>query len=232
MAMTPSPLATTILFKLGPVAVSSAVVTTWALMLVLVGGSMLLSRRIQVEHPGRAQALVEWLLQIVDEQIVGATRLEPGPYRPLIATLFLFILCANLSSLIPGVEPPTGHIETDAALALVVFCAVIYFGIRTRGAYGYLRSFAEPTWVMVPLNLVEQITRTFSLMLRLFGNIMAGIFVVGIVLSLAGLLVPIPFMALDVLTGIVQAYIFSVLAIVFIGASAGEGHSNPTKENA
>ena len=228
MSLPASPLRTTVLFHLGSLPLSETVVTTWILMMVMAGGALLLSRRLRVEQPGAVQVVLEWLLQIVDEQIRGATRLEPAPYRPLIATLFLFILVANLSSLIPGVEPPTGRLETDAALALIVFAAVIHFGIRRCGLRGYLRSFADPSWVMVPLNLIEQLTRTFSLMLRLFGNVMAGIFVVGIVLSLAGLLVPIPFMALDVLTGIVQAYIFAVLAVVFIGAATGEAGQSPT----
>jgi F-type H+-transporting ATPase subunit a len=104
-----------------------------------------------------------------------------------------------------------------------VFCAIIFYGIRTRGLIGYLATFAEPTWIMIPLNLIEQITRSFSLIVRLFGNIMSGVFVIGIVLSLAGLLVPIPFMALDLLTGLIQAYIFTVLAMVFIGAAVSEG---------
>jgi F-type H+-transporting ATPase subunit a len=103
-----------------------------------------------------------------------------------------------------------------------VLGATIHFGISTRGLVGYLKTFAEPTWVMIPLNIVEQVTRTFSLIVRLFGNVMSGVFVVGIVLSLAGLLVPIPLMALDLLTGGVQAYIFAVLATVFIGAAIGE----------
>ena len=135
------------------------------------------------------------------------------------------MLIANWSSLVPGIEPPTAHLETDAALALIVFCATIYYGIATRGLGGYLRTFAEPTWVMIPLNVVEQITRTFSLIVRLFGNVMSGVFVIGIVLTLAGLLVPIPLMALELLTGAVQAYIFAVLATVFIGAAAGERHA-------
>ena len=99
---------------------------------------------------------------------------------------------------------------------------MVWFGIRTRGLRGYLATFAEPTCVMIPLNLVETITRTFSLMVRLFGNVMSGVFVIGIVLSLVGLLVPVPLMALDLLTGAVQAYIFTVLAMVFIGGAAGE----------
>jgi F-type H+-transporting ATPase subunit a len=152
-------------------------------------------------------------------------RVAPKPYVPVIGTLFLFILAANWSSLVPGVEPPTAHIETDAALGLIVFFAIIYFGIRARGFGGYLKSFVEPTIFMTPLNLVETFTRTFSLIVRLFGNIMSGVFIIGIILSLAGLLVPIPLMALELLIGAIQAYIFTVLAMVFIGSAVSEGRT-------
>jgi F-type H+-transporting ATPase subunit a len=129
---------------------------------------------------------------------------------------------------VPGVVPPTAHLETDIALALLVFLAVIYFGILAGGMRGYLASFAVPNPVMIPLNFVESLTRTFSLLVRLFGNVMSGVFVIGIVLSLAGLLVPIPLMALDLLTGAVQAYIFAVLAMVFIAQTLGE--AKPTTQ--
>jgi F-type H+-transporting ATPase subunit a len=148
---------------------------------------------------------------------------EPAPYRAFIGGLFAFILVANWSSLLPGIEPPTAHVETDAALAALVFLAVIWFGIRANGVGGYLRSFAAPNALLIPLNFIESLTRTFSLLVRLFGNVMSGVFVVGIVLSLAGLLVPIPLMALDLLTGAVQAYIFAVLAMVFIAGVVAEG---------
>jgi F-type H+-transporting ATPase subunit a len=141
---------------------------------------------------------------------------------PLVATLFFYILAANWSSILPGVEPPTAHIETDAALGIIVFLAVIGYGIRARGLLGYLRTFAEPTILMAPLNFAEAFTRIFSMIVRLFGNIMSGVFVIGVVLSLAGLIVPIPLMALDLLTGAIQAYIFTVLAMVFIGSAVGE----------
>jgi F-type H+-transporting ATPase subunit a len=120
------------------------------------------------------------------------------------------------------VEPPTAHLETDAGLALLVFLAVIRFGVRAGGVAGYLRTFATPSMIMIPLNFIESITRTFSLLVRLFGNVMSGVFMIGIVLSLAGLLVPIPLMALDLLTGAVQAYIFAILAMVFIAGAIAE----------
>lgn len=216
-----SPLATLPLFHLGPVPISSPVATTWVVMAVLWAGAALVTRSLRLA-PSKAQTVCELLVGTIDEQIRGTMQVEPAPYRALIGTLFLLILSCNWSSLLPGVEPPTAHIETDAALALIVFCATIFHGIRVRGLRRYLASFAEPAWIMIPLNLVEQLTRTFSLLVRLFGNVMSGVFVIGIVLSLAGLLVPIPLMALDLLTGAVQAYIFTVLAMVFIGAALGE----------
>ena len=125
--------------------------------------------------------------------------------------------------------PPTARLETDAALALIVFVAVIWFGVRAGGLEGYLATFATPSPLMIPLNFVESLTRTFSLLIRLFGNVMSGVFMVGIVLTLAGFLVPIPLMALDLLTGAVQAYIFAILAMVFIGGALGD--EKPTSPN-
>lgn len=221
--MITSPLRTVALWHVGPVPISEPVVVTWAIIALALVGSMWATRRLSLE-PSTGQAALEALVDTLDAQIRETMQTDPGPYRGLLGTIFLFVLCANWSSILPGVEPPTAHLETDAALASVVLGATVFYGVRTRGLLGYLRTFAEPTWVMIPLNVVEQITRTFSLVVRLFGNVMSGVFVVGIVLSLAGLLVPIPLMALDLLTGAVQAYIFTVLAMVFIGAALADTH--------
>ncbi|MFC4732501.1 F0F1 ATP synthase subunit A [Salipiger abyssi] len=219
--MMESPLSLEPLFHLGPVPITAPVVVTWAIMLALALFARLATRRLTL-IPGKLQTVLELLVTTIDDQIRDTMQRDPAPFRALIGTIFLYVLIANWSSLIPGIEPPTAHLETDAALALIVFAATIAFGISGRGLRGYLATFAEPSWVMIPLNLIEQITRTFSLIVRLFGNVMSGVFVVGIVLSLAGLFVPIPLMALDLLTGAVQAYIFAVLATVFIGAAVGE----------
>jgi F-type H+-transporting ATPase subunit a len=216
-----SPLSNPPLFHLGPLPVTEPVVATWGIMLLLAGGGALLTRRLRLA-PGRTQAALELIVDTVDSQIRETMRVAPGPYRAFIGTLFVFIFVANWSSLLPGVAPPTAHLETDAALALLVFLAVIWFGIRAGGVRGYLASFAFPNPVMIPLNFIETLTRTFSLLVRLFGNVMSGVFVIGIVLSLAGLLIPIPLMALDLLTGAVQAYIFAVLAMVFIAGAVAE----------
>jgi F-type H+-transporting ATPase subunit a len=216
-----SPLTLEPLFSIGPVEITAPVVVSWAIIALLGGVSFLATRRLAL-LPTKTQAALELVVSTVDTQIHDTMQTDPAPFRALIGSIFLFTLISNWSSLIPGVEPPTAHIETDAAMALIVFAATIGWGVRTRGFRGYLATYAEPTWVMIPLNIVEQFTRTFSLIVRLFGNVMSGVFVVGIILTLAGLLVPIPLMALDLLTGTVQAYIFAVLATVFIGAAVGE----------
>ena len=218
------PLTAKVVFRLGPVPITAPVVTTWGLMAALALGGWLATRALSVT-PTPRQTVLEMIIGAIEDQIQATMRAAPKPYVAMVGTLFLFILAANWSSLVPGVEPPTAHIETDAALGLIVFFAILYFGIRARGLGGYLKTFAEPTFFMIPLNIVETFTRTFSLIVRLFGNVMSGVFIVGIVLSLAGLLVPIPLMALGLLTGAVQAYIFTVLAMVFIGSALDEGRS-------
>lgn len=216
-----SPLLSVALFHVGPVPITEPVLATWAIMAVLVIGAALLTRRLSLV-PSKTQAALELIVATVDGQIRDTMRVAPAPYRAFIGTLFVFIFVANWSTLVPGVQPPTAHLETDAALALLVFLAVIWFGIRAGGIRGYLGSFASPSPLMIPINFLESITRSFSLLVRLFGNVMSGVFMIGLVLSLAGLLVPIPLMALDLLTGAVQAYIFAILAMVFIGGATGE----------
>jgi F-type H+-transporting ATPase subunit a len=225
-----SPLANATLFHIGPAPITSAVVVTWGLMAFLVGGAFLVKRRLSLDQ-SPTQSVLELIVDTVDGQIRDTMQVEPGRYRAFIGTLFMFIFVANWSTLIPGVEPPTAHLETDIALAFLVFLAVIVFGIRAGGLGHYLATFASPSPIMIPLNFVESLTRTFSMFVRLFGNVMSGVFMVGIVLTLAGFLVPIPLMALDLLTGAVQAYIFAILAMVFIAGAVGDGQpASPTSE--
>ncbi len=223
-----SPLASHVLFTLGPIPITQPVVTTWGIMAALTLGSWAATRKLAL-RPSRTQAALEFVVDMITLQIRETMETEPRPYLALIGTLFIFLLVANWSSLIPGVEPPTATLETDAALALIVFAATLWFGVRALGVKGYLNSFARPSIMLAPLNLVELFTRSFSLMVRLFGNVMSGVFMIGVVLSLAGLLVPIPLMALEMLTGAVQAYIFGALAMVFIGSALTE-QSPPKQE--
>lgn len=215
-----SPLATTVVFHLGPVPLTRPVVTTWAIMAVLTVVSWLGTRRLRI-RPGFWQASLEILVETIASQIRSVIGRDPSPFLPVLGTLFIYIVCANLSAVVPGVEAPTAHIETTGALAAIVYLAVHAFGITMRGPKSYLAGYLKPSWFMLPLNVISEFTRTFSLMVRLFGNIMSHEFVIGIVVALAGLLVPVPLMALAILIGIVQAYIFTVLATVFIGAAVG-----------
>jgi F-type H+-transporting ATPase subunit a len=218
--MLDSPLTSVILFHLGPIAITRPLVTTWVIMLVLIAACWGITRRLQVRPDGR-QAVLEIVVTGIAQQIEDVIRKDPRPFLPLLGTLFIFVVTANLSGLLPGVQAPTSKLETPAALALIVFFSVHYFGVRARGLRGYLASFAEPKLIMLPLNIVSQLTRTFSLMVRLFGNVMSGEFVIALVVALAGLFVPIPLMVLEILVGIVQAYIFTVLATIFVGAAVG-----------
>jgi F-type H+-transporting ATPase subunit a len=187
-------------------------------MAVLILVSWFLTRRLSL-RPDRRQAVLELIVTGIMAQIQEVIRKDPRPFLPILGTLFIFLVAANLSGVLPGVEAPTGKLETPAALALIVFASLHFFGVRARGPLGYLASFAKPKLVMLPLNIVAEVTRTFSLMVRLFGNVMSGEFIIALILALAGLFVPIPLMALEILVGVVQAYIFTILATVFIGSA-------------
>jgi F-type H+-transporting ATPase subunit a len=220
--MTPqrSPLETEILFRVGAIPVAGAVVTTSAIVLLVGLASWAGTRRLRLS-PGRSQTVLEGVVTLVGEEVRDIVRRDPLPFLPLLGTLFLFIAIANLSALVPGVEPPTASIETPAALAIVVFVSAHGLGVRAQGWGRYFGSFLRPNPLLLPLNIVSEVTRTFSLMVRLFGNMMSHELVLGIVVTIAGLLVPIPFMALGILVGLIQAYIFSILATVFVGAAIG-----------
>jgi F-type H+-transporting ATPase subunit a len=215
-----SPLETEILFRLGAVPVARPVVTTSAIVLLLGVASWASTRRLRLS-PGRWQAVLEGVVTWVSDQLREIVRRDPTPFVPLLGTLFLFIAVANVSAVFPGVKSPTASIETPAALALVVFLSTHYYGVREQGPRRYLGAYLKPNPLLLPLNIVSEITRTFSLMVRLFGNMMSHELVLGIVATIAGLLVPIPFLALGILVGLIQAYIFTTLATVFIGAAIG-----------
>jgi len=216
--MAPSPLASAVLFHLGPVPITRPVVTTWVIMAVLTLVPWFVTRRL-ARHPDWRQAVLELIVTGIMGQIEEVTRKDPRPFLPVLGTLFIFLVTANLSGVLPGIEAPTGKLETPAALAFIVFASVHFFGVRARGPLSYLASFAKPKLVMLPLNIVSEITRTFSLMVRLFGNVMSGEFIIALIVAFAGLFVPIPLMALEILVGVVQAYIFTILATVFIASA-------------
>ena len=215
-----SPFDLPVVFQVGPVPVTRPVVITWGIMAVLALGSRLLTRRLRV-RPGRVQTALELLVTSIETQVGEVIPDGGSGYVWLLGTMFIFLVFANASGLVPGLQAPTAHLETPAALAAVVFLSVHVAGVSRHGLLGYLREFARPSIFLLPLNILSEVTRTFSLMIRLFGNVMSGEFIIAIVLGLAGLLVPLPLMGLELLTGLIQAYIFTTLAAVFIAAALG-----------
>lgn len=203
------------LFKL-----NGTIVFTWALMAVLVLGSMLITRKLSTDHQrSRWQNLLEIVVTGMTEQIREVGLERPERYLAFLGTLFLFVAAAALATIVPGYEPPTGSLSTTVALALCVFVAVPLFGIREQGLGGYLKSYLEPTIIMLPFNLISELSRTLALAVRLFGNMMSGAMIVGILLTITPFLFPAVMTLLGLLTGMVQAYIFSILAAVYLAAA-------------
>jgi F-type H+-transporting ATPase subunit a len=209
----------TVVFGLGPIPVTATMLTSLAVSLLLVAGAALLTRSARRTPASTAAALalltVQWLEQLVHD-VTG--RAEPALVA-LCGSLFLFIAACNLSGQLPGVNPPTASLATTSALAAVVFLAVPAAGIRARGLRGYLLGYFRPNPLFAPLHVISELSRTLALSVRLFGNIMSGHLVVALLVALTGFLVPMPLMALDVLIGLLQAYIFSILAAVYVGAA-------------
>ena len=217
--MESSPFAPDILFYIGPAPISRAVATTWVIMAALTLLSWLGLRR--PESGGRLQSAFEILVEALESQIRDISHRDPWPYLSMLGTLFVFLAVANLTAVVPGLKPPTGHLETPISLAMIVFFSVHVFGLRAQGVGRYLKRYIHPNPLLAPLNILSELTRTLSLMVRLFGNMMSHEFMIAIISYLAGLLLPIPFLLLGVLIGLIQAYIFTVLAAVYIGAATG-----------
>lgn len=216
-----APFESPIAFTLGPLPITWPVLYAVLCSLILTLLGALLSTRIGAPRRGRLATALEAIVSLLRAELDQVMQTDSRPFLPLLGGLFLFIAMANLMGLVPGLGAPTAHLETAIALGLVVFGAVHVLGVRQRGWRAYLGSFAHPRWWMLPLNILSELTRTLSLVLRLFGNVMSGEFVIAIVLSLAGFLVPVPLMALEALLGLIQAYIFTILAAVFIGGAIG-----------
>ena len=200
---------------------NGTIVFTWGLMLVLVVGSKLVTRKLSTGMKrSRWQNLLEIVVTGIEKQIEDVGLKQPEKYIGFLGTLFLFVALAALGTVIPGFEPPTGSLSTTAALALCVFVAVPLFGVEEQGLWSYLKSYAEPTVIMLPFNVISELSRTLALAVRLFGNMMSGVMIIGILLTITPFFFPIVMTVLGLLTGMVQAYIFSILAAVYIAAAA------------
>ena len=221
-----------VFWQFGVVKLNATIVYTWGLMLVLAVGSILVTGRLSRGlQRSRWQNLLEIIVTSLEKQIEEVGLSQPRKYLGFLGTLFLFVALSALCTVFPGFEPPTSSLSTTAALALCVFVAVPLFGIEGRGLFSYLKSYMEPTIIMLPFNLISEVSRTLALAVRLFGNMMSGAMIIGILLTITPFVFPIVMTMLGLLTGMVQAYIFFILATVYIAAatqvSKPEAEPNP-----
>lgn len=206
--------------QVGPLPITQTLLYTWLVMALLVGLALLARRHLgEPDAPGPLQNALEGIVELIRDQLGEIAQEDPAPYLPFVGTLFLFIATSNLLGAVPGFEPPTASLSTTTALALTVFAAVPWYGIRRQGLLGYLREYLRPAFWMLPLHLVSEVSRTLALAVRLFGNVMSDTVIIAILLSVAPLIFPVLLHVLGLITGLLQAYIFAVLAMVYIAAA-------------
>lgn len=214
-----------VFWQWGWFSLNATIVFTWLVMALLTTISWLVTRRLSAGTSiSYWQNLLEVLVTGIRDQISEVSQQQPGRFLPFVGSLFLFIAMANLLNIVPGYMPPTGSLSTTTALAMCVFVAVPVFGVVEEGLAGYLRHYVKPSWFMLPFNLIGEISRTIALAVRLYGNIMSGTVIVAILLSLTPYFFPVVMQLLGLLTGMIQAYIFAILAMVYI-ASATSAHA-------
>jgi F-type H+-transporting ATPase subunit a len=217
-----------IFWQYGFFKLNATIVYTWALMLALAVSSSIITRKLSTgAKSSRWQYLLEIIVTGIEKQIEQVGLTEPQKYLGFLGTLFLFVAAASLCTVIPYYEPPTGSLSTTTALALSVFVAVPFFGIEEQGLGNYLKSYMQPTMIMLPFNIISELSRTLALAVRLFGNMMSGVMIIGILLTITPFIFPIAMTVLGLLTGLVQAYIFSILAAVYIAAATRVRKSKP-----
>jgi len=216
-----------VVFQIGPVAISSTVVTTWLLMAVLGLFAWVTTRHLATE-PGPLQTALEGVVASIEQAVAAVAPQQAQQLMPFIGTLWVFLVIANLSGLIPGVHSPTRDLSATAALAILVFLSVHWFGIRAQGLKRYLRHYLTPSPILLPFHLISEVTRTIALAVRLFGNIMSLEMTALLILLVAGFLAPIPILMLHIVEAFVQAYIFGMLALIYV---AGGLQSQQLRQN-
>ncbi|MGO4892793.1 F0F1 ATP synthase subunit A [Flavobacterium sp. W21_SRS_FM6] len=216
-----------IFWQFGWLTLNGTIVFTWVIMLILLVSSALITRNLSVNHQrSRWQNLLEIIVTSIGTQIEEVGLQNSKKYLGFLGTLFLFVATAALLTIFPAYEPPTGSLSTTIALALCVFVAAPLYGIAEKGLGAYLKSYMQPTMIMLPFNIISEISRTLALAVRLFGNMMSGGMILAILLTITPFIFPIVMTLLGLLTGMVQAYIFSILAAVYIAAATQV--KNPT----
>jgi F-type H+-transporting ATPase subunit a len=218
-------------FRLGPVPISDTVVTTWGVMLFLLLLCRLSTQHLQLE-PGRWQVALEGVVTAIQNAIDAVLPEHGARVLPFVGTLWIFLVVANLLGIVPGLHGPTADLSTTAALAILVFLSVHWYGIRSHGLRRYLRHYIQPNPILLPFHIISEISRTIALAFRLFGNIFSLEMAALLILLVAGFLVPVPVLLLHVVEALVQAYIFGTLALIYIagGIQAAEMKSAPKEE--
>lgn len=202
-------------FSIGPLRVSQSIVTTWFIVITLLAFSWFATRKLSV-HPKGNQVVLEGIFSTMHDAIEEVLPAHVDLVYPFIATLWIFILISNLIGIIPGLHSPTADLSVTAALAIITFLSVHWFGIRAEGLKNYLKHYIRPTPFMLPFHLISELSRTLALAVRLFGNIMSLELTALIVVLIAGFLAPIPILMLHIIEAIIQAYIFGILALIYI----------------
>lgn len=215
-----------VLFRIGPLAITSVVVTTWVLMLLLGGGAWLATRRLSLD-PGPVQTALEGVVNAIDQAVREVLPAQAERVLPFVGTLWLFLVFANLVGLIPGLSSPTSDLSATSALAVLVFLSVHWFGIRAQGLGAYFHHYLTPNPILLPFHLTSELSRTVALAVRLFGNIMSLEIAVLLVVMVAGFLVPIPLLMLHIVEALVQAYIFGMLALIYIAGGIQSQQRQP-----
>ncbi|WAK02109.1 F0F1 ATP synthase subunit A [Methylobacter sp. YRD-M1] len=207
-----------VIFKLGPLALSLSILTTWGIMLFAAVLSWLATRHLDM-MPGPLQTMVEGIVSALEETILAVEPVHGRQIMPFIATLWLFLIVANLLSLIPGLHSPTRDLSVTSALAVLVFFSVHWFGIKTQGLKKYLHHYLAPSPILLPFHIISELTRTLALAIRLFGNMMSLEMAALLILLVAGFLAPVPILMLHIIEALVQAYIFGMLALIYLAGA-------------
>ncbi len=205
-------------FALGPVVIGTSIITTWGIMLVITAIAWLSTRHLNM-LPDKLQATVEGIVVAIDKAILAVAPEHGRQIMPFIASLWLFLIIANLVGLIPGLHSPTRDLSVTSALAILVFFSVHWFGIKTQGLKNYLRHYLSPSPILLPFHIISEFTRTLALAIRLFGNIMSLEMAAMLILLVAGFLAPIPVLMLHIIEALVQAYIFGMLALIYVAGA-------------
>lgn len=217
-------------FNIGPIAITNTVITTWVIIALLGLISWMLTRRLS-HTPGSVQTAVEAIVTTIEDTVAEVAPQQAKLLTPFIGSLWIFLVIANLIGLIPGMHSPTRDLSATSALAIVVFLSVHWYGIRIQGIKSYLRHYLKPSPILLPFHLVSEITRTVALAVRLFGNMMSLEMAALLILLVAGFLAPVPILMLHIIEALVQAYIFGMLALVYVAGGIQSRQQTQQGEN-